>query len=641
MRVWGLNPSQKLPANVLLSLLLALPGICEAQPQKFGEQIRSGLRRPARQRAEYKLPVSYRALSSVISINHYPDALSAEKRGYEPAGDMALVNNQDSRMNSRLTRGAVEKIKEGLNNAAGARREVRDDVAATDRLAEGVIDAADEGAFEEEVQRERIVRNPDGSSQIVLDTEQVDRSALPVIGAFALQTIVRANAPEIAQQRAIAAMEKGRIEAWNELLPKLPEIYPPAPSKGKLVGIEITPGGHDNEHPPGLAVTNQSGKTLTEVTLIVDLVHFTTAPEKTCREVFFIDEWKPNKTWYLPTEIYSNLPTTGRARPTWYSPDGKSLHKDKWLCGAGGAVEATLTLWSVELRQPEESVRLEVGAENAARWELDAAIAWAATDTERTKSNRSRRSANSARNRNNRRGRTVADREAARKNGDTADKKQADRKPPIDIIPSVRIAKRVATWVPADSEYGKIARMLLTEPAKAVEAWRQRESDILLTAVPEGARYVTDWIYYPPPPALKQGKRNQPNLLDLLANPQAMERPAPRQGKLMLEITASDPKSGRVTARAYDVETRKKQHTLLGKASYDPQSKKTTLKLDSRGLPRRKNPDSPVFPETAYTLMLTYDGENLIGTAEQAQLPNDVVQRGAPVKFVPERDAGL
>jgi hypothetical protein len=332
------------------------------------------------------------------------------------------------------------------------------------------------------------------------------------------------------------------------------------------------------------------------------------------------------------------VPRKGTDEPAWYGPSGP-LHKNEWLYNAGGVIEARVSRWSIECRQAVEVTRFDEGAEASAHWELTAAVSWMEMGMGRPDANKGRRAPPSPRGSalaQGQRNRGRADRNERKREPSANDKDGADAQPRGNIR-AVSVAKRVTTWMPEETEYGRIARLLVSDPRKGIDEWKRRESGTLLSATAAGARYESEWTNYPPPPETRGSKsRNQqPTLADLLTNRQVRTPSLPLQGRLVLEFTTSDVSKGNVTGNVYDPENPAKKHSVFGKANFESDAHKSVLRLTSRGLPRRTKPSSPVFPDTAYTLVLTYDGQNFVGHAEQANLPNEVIRGKVNLKFVP------
>ena len=176
-----------------------------------------------------------------------------------------------------------------------------------------------------------------------------------------------------------AAMETARVDCWNTLVPKLPEIYRGRPEGRDLIQFRITAPDAAARRGPQFAVVNTSRQTLTDVTLVLDLLHYTTAPEPTVFQVFFVPVWQAGAEIRLPTAIAQNRHhgEMSKMRPANADPGPESalrgIHGEwvgadrlnrggidpsgsdpakSWLAGVGGLVAVQASLWSAQANQP-------------------------------------------------------------------------------------------------------------------------------------------------------------------------------------------------------------------------------------------------------------------------------------------------
>ena len=195
-------------------------------------------------------------------------------------------------------------------------------------------------------------------------------------------------------------METARVDCWNTLVPKLPEIYRGSPEGHDLIQFRITAPDAAARRPPQFAVLNTSRQTLTDVTLVLDLLHYSTAPEPTVFQVFFIPVWQAGEEIRLPTAIAQNRHRgeMSKMRPANADPGpesalrgihgewigAESFHRGgndpsgpdptkSWLAGVGGLVAVQASLWSVQAHQPVQIFPFPDQALAGARRELDVA----------------------------------------------------------------------------------------------------------------------------------------------------------------------------------------------------------------------------------------------------------------------------
>ena len=273
-----------------------------------------------------------------------------------------------------------------------------------------------------------------------------------------------------------AAMETARVDCWNTLVPKLPEIYRGSPESNDLIQFRITAPDAAARRQTQFAVVNTSRQTLTDVTLVLDLLHYSTAPEPTVFQVFFIPVWQAGEEFRLPTAIAQNRhhgemskmrPVNADPGPAsalwgihgeWVGPE--ALHRGgndpsgsdptkSWLAGVGGLVAVQASLWSAQANQPVHIFPFPDQALAGARRELDAATRLAANLIPMMMRNKKL-------------------------------PPNAKFTLPADFW-EVRAAKRVLTFVPPDSDLARRANLLIDDPVQLI---RETPADNLATARP-------------------------------------------------------------------------------------------------------------------------------------------------------------
>ncbi len=101
-------------------------------------------------------------------------------------------------------------------------------------------------------------------------------------------------------------METARLDCWNAIVAKLPDIYRGSPESNELIQFRITAPDAAGKSPGKFTVANTSGQTLTDVTLVLELLHFATAPEPSVFEVCFIPEWQAGQEIRLAMGVEQN-----------------------------------------------------------------------------------------------------------------------------------------------------------------------------------------------------------------------------------------------------------------------------------------------------------------------------------------------
>jgi hypothetical protein len=250
----------------------------------------------------------------------------------------------------------------------------------------------------------------------------------------------KASAPERKRIALNGAMETARLDCWKTIAAKLPEVYREGPQSNDLIQFRITAPDAASKRRGEFAVANKSGQTLTNVTLVLDLLHFSTAPESSVFQVYFIPEWQAGHELRLAMTVEQNRECEAmKSRPINADPlhdfvgAGSSRSAaDEWLAGLGGLVAVRASVWSAQANQSVRSFPFPDQALVGARWELGVAIRLARN----LMPNMIRR--------------------APRNTKFTL---------PADFW-EVRAAQRVLTFVPPDSELARLAKLLIDDPVQ-------------------------------------------------------------------------------------------------------------------------------------------------------------------------------
>jgi hypothetical protein len=481
------------------------------------------------------LPSEYIELARVLSNVYRAGAVGPGLDVGKPqTADLVAVIKRLGGAKHPAVRAAVARLEAGRLDAIKAIEDVEASVDAARRNLEGVLDAADRGEYTQKV--ERVYEGVDTSGQVrtIRSTETVDNSGMPIFGATLLNGWVQANAPERMRKRAASAMESARLETWDTLVGKLPEIYGDSPKGNGLVRFRITAPDDAAKRPPEFAVTNVSSHPLTNVTLVIDLLHFSTAPEPTVFQVYFIPQWKAGQELRLPAACVRNRRTEEytKGRPTIANPDldsrdaPRDFVRNPWLAGLGGVVAVRAGLWAVEAHQPVQGFPFPEQALAGARWELGVATRLAST---------------------------YLARQAYFKNLPPNAK--------LTLQPDeweARTARRVLTFVPADSDLARQARLLLDDPMALFRQQKESKGDLLLRMTEPGAVLMGEWKF-----EVKGFGLGVPANVQ-----QAASRRSDKTGRIALRID-SRKRDGTVTATLYDPDQPKRKRQLTGESHKD------------------------------------------------------------------------
>jgi hypothetical protein len=485
------------------------------------------VRDPVRPRTA--LPAEYTELARALSNVYRADASGPDPAAGKPqTTDLVGVIKRLEGAQHPAVRAAVPRLEAGRVDAVKAVEDVKASADSARRNLEETLEAADRGEYTQKVERSWESVDTSGQVRTIHSTETVDNSGMPLFGAALLNGWVQAHAPEQMRKRAAAAMEVARLETWDTLVPKLPEIYGDCPAGSGLVRFRISAPDAASNRPPEFAVTNASRHTLTDVTLVVDLLHFSTAPDPTVFQVYFIPQWKAGQELRLPAACVRNrrCEEYTKGRPTIANPDLDSRDaptnfvRNPWLAGLGGVVAVRAGLWAAEAQQPVQSFPFPEQALAGARWELGVATRLASSSLSR---------------------------QAYFKNLPPNAKPTL---PPDDW--EARAARRVLTFVPADSDLARQARLLLEDPVALFRQQTTTKGDLLLRMTEPGAVLVGEWKF-----EVKGFGIGVPANVQ-----QAASRRQDKTGRIALRID-SRKDDGTVTATLYDPDqpTRKRQLT--------------------------------------------------------------------------------
>jgi hypothetical protein len=483
-------------------------------------------------------PSEYIALAQAISNQYALNVARPTKLQAGPeVADLTAIMKKLAAAKNPVVAAAVAKLEEGRQRALKAVHGVQKTADAAQKNLEEVLEKAARGDYAYEV----LPSYPGGPKRMV------DESRLPVFGASVLNLWVQQNAPGQMKYRAAAAMEGARLEAWNEIVPKLASIYAGSPVAKKLVNFRITAPDPKVGRKPAFAAINPGNRTLTNVTLALDLVHFTTAPEATSYQVYFIPRWEAGQEIHLPAACVRNRRTEeyAKGRPVAADPgygdprpargslprrgmvDNRlvpgATRKNPWLASLGGLVEVRCTLWAPEAHLLAQVIPFPEQAEAGARWDMKFATHMI---------------------------RLLADR--------------GNLRPDADKGWAGRAARRILAYAPPGSDVVRQARLLLEDPQALVRQITAQETEAFTVLTTPGTICVGDWKV-----DIKEFGSGTPGANRLIGIPvdvrNALQRAAREGGgKIALHILTCDRASGTITAALYDPAQPKIKRQLTG-----------------------------------------------------------------------------
>jgi hypothetical protein len=570
------------------------------------------------------LDADYVRLALLIS-NSY--SMSATQTIDAKPNDGAVDANLASltRTKTPAIREAVTRIHSGRDRAFQEGQKVQQGVEAADRFLAGVAKDAANGKYVQTYERERVYENPNGTTRTMTEREQVDESTLPLLGAALLNGYVRSRAPEAARNRASLAMERGRLEAWDVLLPKLGEIYPRSKSGQNLFTPRASGPDRESGKGPTFSVQNTSGRLLTDVTLKIDSVHFTTTPHVTNRQIYFVPKWPADASIYLSTALIPNVPSPDylAGRPQIAKPgaprlaefaQGRPRASELWVANVGGVLEFRLAAWAIESQQPEQSIRLPELVEQAGRYELDKAYQEAKLQVLRGFMRQQMAAPNPAAQRQVAE-LTPAERRLRMRRGEVAAPTGPPPLPPPGYkTPAISqpnqwpmiASKRVLSFAPDGSELSREAKDFQSDPDDYVRQRLTRDLERLVAIVSPGSRWGGQWAFEllsVPPLA---GAAAQKTLRDYKGS----------KGKIVVAIDTFDRSNYTFAGHLFDPAKPDAKRPVNGQISYDVLSIRTAPSMN--GAATEGVVDFAVAP---LAFMLSRDGNGFSGIASCYQDP--------------------
>lgn len=374
---------------------------------------------------------------------------------------------------------------------------------------------------------------------------KTDIGSASILATRSLNAFVEPRAEPL-RNRLRFDLEQARIAVWNELIPKLADFYPESVEQQGLIELKMTPPEVATGGKPAFVAINISGKALTDVTLVLDLVHARTAPAVTTRAVYFIPQWDANWEIPLPLACLPNQasPELIERRYALLDPSQSLLNANSWLSDVGGVMSINLKCWATEAHQPDRVEQLKTNAEAVARWELTLAQQLAASHLR------------------NPTGR-----------GSTAMARVAALPPATGNIPqdhpSLNAARRITKYLPEDSPIAAEAKAFIDSPVAATQKAARQQLEQLMAALDANTRRKGEWLV--PPPFVMPTSMPASSV-------RGTNRTGDKLGESVLTITSRSSDGARITATWGPPNTGQQ---LNGFITVDPQSNRIVAYFES------------------------------------------------------------
>lgn len=313
-----------------------------------------------------------------------------------------------------------------------------------------VLQQAASGGFKRTEQVTTWRPNSDGTRTMVVREVAVDDSMGPLLMSGLLAGVLNGqNTHEQKYDRMAQVLEAARLRAWTELLAQMDQVYPNRAALPPDLRFQIIPPTVEGGGPNGaFKIVNAGKQPLTNLTVALGLTHYSTAPETTSIRVHFIPELAPGASVWTSTWIDANCEAEShkRKRPSTAEP----FRTDRWRAGAGGLVSMWSMAWANQGTMAYRTRDFPRQAEWMAEWQLATAF------HELTTSSRV----------------------------DGSLPKRAVEEWAIDT------AKRIQAYLPADSEFAKLAKPLSeAEFEPFLKESRAREDERVRKMLRAGAIY--------------------------------------------------------------------------------------------------------------------------------------------------------
>jgi hypothetical protein len=327
------------------------------------------------------LPADYIRLASLITDPYSLEKKFVDASPLSRAGNLDAVLDRLNATQDASLRPAVDKMTAARQRGKDIVKAYKEDAGVADAYLKDTQDRAARGEYIQDVEEQRYLgRDANGNAVYQTARRREDGSFGPVMSAAVFRLAIGSS--ERTDEKVRDVLEKSRLQAWGDLMPKFGEIYGRRPARADLAALRIATG--DPVWPDSLTMVNTAGKLLTDVTVAIDLVYFTDAPQVTSRQVLFLRQWPADQTVYLDPYLVRRImddniradqrvaANLGKGKLSWRPGDAGLRPEDLALRGLGGVVEAHMTVWAVEAHQAENIVKYPDVLRAGARFELGA-----------------------------------------------------------------------------------------------------------------------------------------------------------------------------------------------------------------------------------------------------------------------------
>lgn len=238
----------------------------------------------------------------------------------------------------------------------------RERIESAERVARERI-AQVESDFDETANRTTTFSGTDINGNLYSRTEVTGTTFGDVLGNMFFSAAARTGgeANIRSEQEALA------YEYWKtnlKLAEVAPRIYSTAPPRSQLVKVRFSKDG--------FVIENVAGHALTDLTVRIDLYHFSMVPKRYGCRLYFSPNLNAGEKRYASIAQLQIDPEKPHPYEIEWRPDRRTDHAgtgDEWLVSAGGICEMRVFAWSSEGRQEVEIQRFPDAAKRGAAYE--------------------------------------------------------------------------------------------------------------------------------------------------------------------------------------------------------------------------------------------------------------------------------
>lgn len=317
-----------------------------------------------------------------------------------------------------------------------------------------------------------------------------------------LETPDHLDAEQIERRRQHAFL-KSLVAAWDELLPGVPDKFAGKLRREPLVSIKVRGGGPRGQ--PGSTLrqhslpfapneidtfagrhvaTNVADRDLNNVTMLVELFHYSTLAEPCARHVYYVPKWEKGGSIELSRQFMLDFKRGGknyRVTNIAKQPNEGQLSE---LTQLAGVVRIRVSVWADEARQKDQTVELSERAEVVAG-ELVKQAEFVVKSPFAVTSNHVR--VESPISKDIRQKMEAPAKARGEQERSTISAEQITNRTLDQLL------KPVVDFMPADSDLARRANRLLTDFMGEREKLLGRDDQSLLDACAEGRRYIGSW----------------------------------------------------------------------------------------------------------------------------------------------------